>query len=258
LQSYESRALTAERLLLKINSRLAEVESQLGLTSISERKSREPLKLGYWAIRGLAQPIRFLLTYLNVPFTERRYVAEGKNREDWNKEKFTLGLDFPNLPWLKDGEVQLTQSHAIVQYIVRSYGPFLSGSSAVHQGEVDMLVGVLYDAREKFVNLCYNPNYPQMVGPYQKEFLPQFLKPLSEYLQKKGNQYFTGSKLTVADFIFYEVLDQNRLMTPQAFEPHPNLIQFCSRFEQLPRIAEYLKSKDYISRPINNSSALFK
>jgi len=94
LQSYESRALTAERLLLKINSRLAEVESQLGLTSISERKSREPLKLGYWAIRGLAQPIRFLLTYLNVPFTERRYVAEGKNREDWNKEKFTLVLIF--------------------------------------------------------------------------------------------------------------------------------------------------------------------
>jgi hypothetical protein len=74
---YEARALKAEQLLLSLNSRLAEVENQLGLTSISERKGG-PVKLGYWAIRGLAQPLRLLLFYLNVPFTERLYVAEGK------------------------------------------------------------------------------------------------------------------------------------------------------------------------------------
>jgi len=256
LQSYETRALTAEKLLRTINQRLAEVENQLGLTAISERKSQPPLKLGYWAIRGLAQPIRLLLTYLNVPFTETRY--DGKNRDNWLKEKHTLGLQFPNLPWLVDGETKITQSHAILNYVTRSYGPHLSGSSIVAQAEVDTLLGVAVDFREKFTSLCYNSNYAQLVGNFQSEYLPSILKQLSTYLQSKGNVYFTGSKLTVADFIFYEVLDQNRIMTPKAYEPVPNLTAFLNRFEQLPRISTYLKSKEFISRPINNVMAQFK
>jgi len=258
LQSYEQRALLAEKLLATLNSRLAEVEHQLGLASIAEKKNQPPLRLGYWAIRGLAQPIRLLLTYLNVPFTERRYVAKGKDREDWNKEKYTLGLPFPNLPYLCDGDIKVTQSHAIVQYIVRSYGPYLSGSNTSHQGEVDMIIGVLYDIRDQFVRLCYSEKYNQLVTQYQNETLPGTLKQLSEYLESKGNLYFTGSRLTVADFIAYEVLDCNRLMTPKAFESHPNLNDFITRFEHLPQISAYLKSKDYINRPINNPTALFR
>lgn len=52
--------------------------------------------LGYWDIRGLAEPSRLALQYKNVPFDDKLYhmQVEGTeaNREEWLKEKFHLGL----------------------------------------------------------------------------------------------------------------------------------------------------------------------
>ena len=50
--------------------------------------------LGYWKIRGLAQPIRLLLGYAEAEFEDKIYeCGDGPefNRECWLKEKFTLG-----------------------------------------------------------------------------------------------------------------------------------------------------------------------
>uniref|UniRef100_A0A8C3F0N6 GST N-terminal domain-containing protein n=1 Tax=Chrysemys picta bellii TaxID=8478 RepID=A0A8C3F0N6_CHRPI len=41
------------------------------------------------------------------------------DKSQWIKEK--LGLDFPNLPYLIDGKNKLTQSNAILWYIVRKH-----------------------------------------------------------------------------------------------------------------------------------------
>jgi glutathione S-transferase len=32
-----------------------------------------PLTLGYWGIRGRAQPVRYLLEFLGLPYEEKRY-----------------------------------------------------------------------------------------------------------------------------------------------------------------------------------------
>ena len=67
-------------------------------------------ELGYWAIRGLAQPIRFLLAYAGVEILEVRF---GINQDgsliedespDWQDHKDTLSLPFANLPYLIDLE----------------------------------------------------------------------------------------------------------------------------------------------------------
>ena len=36
--------------------------------------------------------------------------------------KFKLGLDFPNLPYLIDGNIKVTQSNAILRYLGRKFG----------------------------------------------------------------------------------------------------------------------------------------
>ena len=62
--------------------------------------------LGYWKIRGLAQQIRYMLTYLNVEFHDELY-EQGESpefsRKVWSDKKDSLGLDFPNLPYYIDG-----------------------------------------------------------------------------------------------------------------------------------------------------------
>ena len=65
----------------------------------------EKLTLGYWGFRGLVQPIRYLLAYSGLKFEEIVY----KKHEEWHiNDKHNLGLDFPNLPYLLDGNLKIT------------------------------------------------------------------------------------------------------------------------------------------------------
>ena len=76
-----------------------------------------PLKLVYWDIRGFAEPIRNILRYKQVPFEDVRYnFGCGKdfpNKDQFRKTKYSLGLDFPNLQYLVDGEVKLSQVYEL-------------------------------------------------------------------------------------------------------------------------------------------------
>ena len=72
--------------------------------------------LGYWNIRGLAQPIRYLLVISGADFSEKRYqFGEGSSfaevesiQKNWKPDKESLGLDFPNLPYWIDGNIKVS------------------------------------------------------------------------------------------------------------------------------------------------------
>jgi glutathione S-transferase len=60
--------------------------------------------LAYWTIRGLAAPIRLLAAHCGVPLVNKLYepgqAGTPEYKKSWMDVKFTLGLDFPNLPYL--------------------------------------------------------------------------------------------------------------------------------------------------------------
>ena len=37
--------------------------------------AEQKLTLGYWGLRGRAQPIRFLLEYVGLPYEDKKYTA---------------------------------------------------------------------------------------------------------------------------------------------------------------------------------------
>ena len=86
--------------------------------------------LGYWKIRGLGSQIKYQLAYLGVEYQMVEYEqgdAPKYSRDQWLQEKYNLGLDFPNLPYLIDGDVALTETIAIHKYIASKWGPQLLG-----------------------------------------------------------------------------------------------------------------------------------
>jgi hypothetical protein len=88
--------------------------------------------LGYWAIRGLGAPIRYLLTYCKVDFDEQLYQAGPApdfSKACWYEKKFSIGLDFPNLPYFFDGDAKLTETDCILRFIATKYRPSLLGIS---------------------------------------------------------------------------------------------------------------------------------
>lgn len=66
--------------------------------------------LGYWKSRGRAQVARLLLAYVGMAWEDVQY----KEPQQWfGKDKESLGLEFPNLPYLIDGDLKLTETRAI-------------------------------------------------------------------------------------------------------------------------------------------------
>ncbi|XP_030076793.1 glutathione S-transferase Mu 5 [Microcaecilia unicolor] len=209
--------------------------------------------LGYWNIRGLAHPIRLLLEYTGTEYKEKLYncgEAPDYDKSEWLNVKEKLGLDFPNIPYLIDGEIKITQSHAILRYIARKHK--LCGESEEEMIRVDMVLNQALDFRMGLVTLAYNPKFESLKGPYL-DTLPGTLKLFSKFLCER--KWFAGEKITFVDFVMYDVLDQHRILEPKCLDQFKNLKSFLDRIEALDKIAAYMKSDRYIKTPINNKMA---
>nr|XP_020032557.1 glutathione S-transferase Mu 2-like isoform X1 [Castor canadensis] len=214
-----------------------------------------PMTLGYWDIRGLTHAIRLFLEYTDSSYEEKLYSmgdAPDYDRSQWLSEKFTLGLDFPNLPYLIDGARKITQSNAILRYIARKHD--LCGQTEEEKIRVDILENQVMDTRLQLVMLCYNPDFEKL-KPEFLEGLPEKMKLYSQFLGKRP--WFAGDKITFVDFIAYDVLDQHRIFEPKCLDAFPNLKDFLSRFEGLKKISAYMKSSRFLRSPIYLKTAMW-
>ncbi|XP_007529406.1 glutathione S-transferase Mu 2-like isoform X1 [Erinaceus europaeus] len=213
------------------------------------------MTLGYWDLRGLTLPIRMLLEYTDTKYEEKMYTigdAPDYDRSQWLNEKFKLGLDFPNLPYLIDGTHRLTQSNAILRYIARKHN--LCGETEEERILVDVLENQFKDTRMQLIRLCYNPDFEKL-KPEFLEGLPEKMKQFSEFLGKR--LWFAGDKLTFVDFLAYDILDQHRIFQPKCLDAFPNLKEFLARFEALKKISAYMKSSRFLHGPLFAKMALW-
>merc|ERR1712243_117535 len=211
--------------------------------------------LCYWDIRGLAQPARLLLSYTGTDFEDRQLScgpAPDFDRSCWIDTKFSLGLDFPNLPYYIDGDVKITQSNAILRYIGRKHN--LLGTNESERICVDMMENEIGDFRSTFVSLCYNPNFESRHEAYRKA-LPERLAKFSKFLGE--NDWLAGENISIVDFILYEMLDQHVLFEPKCLDGFPNLKAYVDRFRSLEKIKAYMQSSQFISNRLNNRMAKF-
>lgn len=204
---------------------------------------------GYWDVRGLGQPIRNLLVYKGVQFEDKRYKfgpAPDYDRGEWLREKYTLGLRFPNLPYYIDDDVRLTQSLAILRYLGRKHG--LAANNDKEMVELDVLE---QQARDLVLILSYaarpQPRYREGLSSYA-ENIKDMLDPWSRHLASR--EWALGDRLTYVDFVLYEGLDWHREFKPEALAKYPPLVHYLRRFEELPNVKEYFASDKFKKWPI--------
>ena len=81
-------------------------------------------ELAYWGgIRGLLHPVILLCEYLSVKYELKEFTS----REDWfelDKPLLAMLTPFPNLPYLKKGDLVVTESQAIIAFICYESGRF--------------------------------------------------------------------------------------------------------------------------------------
>jgi glutathione S-transferase len=83
-----------------------------------------------------------MLAYCGVDYETKTYIRGASpdfSKQDWLQEKKELDLDFPNLPYLIDGDFKMTESKSIMKYIASKHDPSLLGSTAEEVAKADMM-----------------------------------------------------------------------------------------------------------------------
>ncbi|XP_013392129.1 glutathione S-transferase Mu 1 [Lingula anatina] len=212
-----------------------------------------PAVLGYWNVRGLAQPIRLMLAYAGEEVEEKRYQmgpAPEFNTDDWLTDKAKLGVPFPNLPYYKDAGTTIIQSRAIMMHLARKHN--LCGNTEAERIRADMMASQLFDTLMSFVRVClatnvFKTDYKTLRETFLKG-LPDTLKSYSDFLG--DNSWVGGNNITYADFNMYELLDWFRMFSPGCLDGFPNLVAFCNNFEALPAIKKYMASAQFLKTPV--------
>ena len=115
------------------------------------------MKHGYWGIRGAGQVSRLLLAYSGLEWEDVKYV----DREKWmNDDKVNLGFDFPNLPYIIDGDFKFSESDAVHRYIIKKSGKTdLLGKNIQDMTVVMEIEGVVKDGVGMIIPLFVNPEW---------------------------------------------------------------------------------------------------
>lgn len=184
--------------------------------------------------------------------------------KDWERVRSTLGMPFPNLPYLIDtsesNSIELTQSNAILRYLARRYNFY--GDSESERAAIDVLQDQAYDFRNEIIKTAYTlgEEYTDVYKYFASQTLPKYLDSFETYLLGSGDtSFFVGRRLSLVDFVLYELLWQMTLMVPQSITAsnRPALCAFIEHFESNPQIDAYTRSENYIKHPVNSPWASF-
>uniref|UniRef100_F7AHD2 glutathione transferase n=1 Tax=Ciona intestinalis TaxID=7719 RepID=F7AHD2_CIOIN len=211
--------------------------------------------LGYWDLRGLGEPIRLMLEYAGFEYEDKRYqfIKEKEDYSDrnWTEPKYSLGFDYPNLPYLIDGDVKVTESWAIMKYLSRKFEK-LGPENEEERIKCDVTEGVVQDVRKQFYDLCYSATFVTS----KEEFL-QEIAPKLEQLQRslEHHTWLCGTNLKYVDFAFFEFLDHLRVCLPGSLDKYPLFVKSLKRFDSLEKIAAYKTSEKFQKCPVNGPMA---
>ena len=202
-------------------------------------ESKDKLTVAYWGTQGLAHPIRWLLAYHKIDFEDKHYT----DREEWAKDKTALPTDFPNLPYIKDGETVITESVAVLQYAAWKTGnKDIFGKNPLDSIKVTQLYSFLCDLRTVIVDLVKNKEYEKVRDETLNSKAAPFLEKLSKNL---GEKDYALGYLTWVDFSFFNLVDILHRMNPEFLKKWPNLEKYWERFNNAEGIQTFRKSEKY-------------
>uniref|UniRef100_A0A8D8R3S9 glutathione transferase n=1 Tax=Cacopsylla melanoneura TaxID=428564 RepID=A0A8D8R3S9_9HEMI len=194
-------------------------------------------KLTYFPIIGLGEPIRFMLSYMEVDFEDVRI-----NLEQWAGLKSKT--PFGKLPVLEVDGKPLHQSAAICRYLAKQCG--LVGKNAEEDLNIDIAYDTFTDFRTAITNYHYDKNEESKNAkwdPLNKETIPFYLGKFEELIKANGG-YLANGKLSWADIFFVSMLDYMSMMAKQELTANaPALKKLSDEVLAIPAIKKWVEKR---------------
>uniref|UniRef100_A0A146L712 glutathione transferase n=1 Tax=Lygus hesperus TaxID=30085 RepID=A0A146L712_LYGHE len=143
-------------------------------------------KLTYFPVKALAEPIRFMLSYMGQDFEDFRF-----QRENWPAIKPTA--PFGKAPFLEIDGKMVHQSTAITRYLGKEAG--LAGSNNWEDLQIDIAVDTLHDFRQAVAGYWYESDEAikeKKKAVVQNETAPFFLQKYDDLVKANGGYLANG------------------------------------------------------------------
>jgi len=217
---------------------------------MADAADNKKMVIGYWAIRGLMQPIRMACALGNLEYEYKQYpcvaLLGGKfDTSAWTSVKFTLGLDLPNLPYLieTDGS-SFTESQAVLTYVCTK-GGLTKEYSAVQHAQAHAFCLEVQNIRDKAVGLFYGNTWDDnwgkegVCGEYAAGAKQQFER-LEKVVAKNGKLVglINADGFCAADIHLAEMVYQHLLLRSEILDECPTLKAFAKAFFEIEAIAK--------------------
>lgn len=206
------------------------------------------LKLSYFNIEGLAEPIRLMLKIAGVEFEDHRF-----SFEEWPAIKPTTPNGSVPVVTNPDGSV-MTQSAAIMRYFGAKYGQYPSDAMKAYQ--VDEVMDLGTDFAGVTSKSVYVGMRPETMGHFDLEAEPkaaiikrmreELCKVLPGLLANMNNKvvqtgFLETGVVTIGDISIYcrlRALRRGLLdhIPKDIVESHANLVALCNKMEAIPAV----------------------
>ncbi len=198
------------------------------------------MELAYWNTKGLAELARRMLALFDLPYTEKNPAS----MEEAIALTRNNGFDFPNLPYLIDGDLKLTESSAIYLYIAHKAGKKdFFGAEGIERIKHQMVLGVMDDTVSIFWQVVNRENYAEFYET-KREVLERKFQELSKFL---GERQTLFCQLTFADIKLAFIISLIKTVIRAIKKTDPfaglkNLEAHSHSVVNLPGLKEYLET----------------
>ncbi|KAK9506982.1 hypothetical protein O3M35_008821 [Rhynocoris fuscipes] len=193
-------------------------------------------KLTYFDVKGLAEPIRMLLSYMGKEFEDNRFTADK-----WPELKSKT--IFGKVPMLQIDDKVVCETTAICRYLAVEAG--LTGKNDWDNLQVDMIAGTVMDIHFEIVTF-YREQDPKKKEELRlkmiNETVPYYFSKYEERAKKTG--YIAINTLTWADIFFLtytECIDG--LVGIKSLDNYPALLALKEKVYNLPGIKQWIQKR---------------
>ena len=152
--------------------------------------------------------------YANAPI-----VLENVNWGAPERETLKNNTKTGTFPYLETPEGTISETYAIIKYILSNYNTSMLGESAFQKAQVNQWVEFSHQELSRHHKACLYPILGH--GEFDKDAADKGLKEVKDFLklvntQLKGKTYLVGDSCTVADLeLFYTVKFYFTLVFPE-------------------------------------------
>ncbi len=191
------------------------------------------VKLHYFRGRGRAETTRWMLAANRIEFDN----VPLETPEELAALRASGKLPFDQIPLLEIDGHCLSQSSAMIRYLARK-GDFY-GDTDEDAVWCDMVAGATADFAETAMQAAFQPT-EEVAARMLRDRFAKFGPRFEARLQANGGRHMAGTRLTFADVVLAEALENYLERVPDLLSGTPGLADLHARVIAHPGIAAYL------------------